>query len=123
MEAIEKRFGENVATKKTQRNLLKQQYKNITAPNSKMLDQTFDRFQKLVSQLELLEEKLSQKDEEEGPNYALMAFASSSSKSEGNPQMDLQDQGVIDSRCSRHMTGNMSYFTDYKEIDRGYVAF
>ncbi|GJU03303.1 putative ribonuclease H-like domain-containing protein [Tanacetum coccineum] len=41
----------------------------------------------------------------------------------GNPQMDLQDQGVIDSGCSRHMTGNMSYFTNYKEIDRGYVAF
>ncbi|GJZ93820.1 putative ribonuclease H-like domain-containing protein, partial [Tanacetum coccineum] len=41
----------------------------------------------------------------------------------GNPQMDLQDQGVIDSRCSRHMTGNMSYLTDYEEIDGGYVAF
>ncbi|GKA63573.1 hypothetical protein Tco_0763179 [Tanacetum coccineum] len=41
----------------------------------------------------------------------------------GNPQMDLQDKGVIDSGCSRHMTGNMSYLTDYKEIDGGYVAF
>ncbi|GKC64575.1 putative ribonuclease H-like domain-containing protein [Tanacetum coccineum] len=41
----------------------------------------------------------------------------------GNPQMDLQDKGVIDSRCSRHMTGNMSYLTDYEEIDGGYVAF
>ncbi|GJS81348.1 putative ribonuclease H-like domain-containing protein [Tanacetum coccineum] len=38
-------------------------------------------------------------------------------------QMDLQDQGVIDSGCSRHMTGNMSYLTDYEEIDGGYVAF
>ncbi|GJU53611.1 retrovirus-related pol polyprotein from transposon TNT 1-94 [Tanacetum coccineum] len=37
--------------------------------------------------------------------------------------MDLQDQGVIDSGCSRHMTGNMSYLTDYEEIDEGYVAF
>ncbi|GJZ02090.1 putative ribonuclease H-like domain-containing protein [Tanacetum coccineum] len=37
--------------------------------------------------------------------------------------MDLQDQGVIDSGCSRHMTGNMSYLTDYEEIDGGYVAF
>nr|GEW03896.1 putative ribonuclease H-like domain-containing protein [Tanacetum cinerariifolium] len=37
--------------------------------------------------------------------------------------MDLQDKGVIDSRCSRHITGNMSYLTDYKEIDEGYVAF
>ncbi|GKD29326.1 hypothetical protein Tco_1240104, partial [Tanacetum coccineum] len=41
----------------------------------------------------------------------------------GNPQLDLQDKGVIDSGCSRHMTGNMSYLTDYKEIDGGYVAF
>ncbi|GJS34421.1 putative ribonuclease H-like domain-containing protein [Tanacetum coccineum] len=41
----------------------------------------------------------------------------------GNPQMDLQDKGVVDSRCSRHMTGNMSYLTDYEEIDGGYVAF
>ncbi|GKE99085.1 hypothetical protein Tco_0022436, partial [Tanacetum coccineum] len=42
---------------------------------------------------------------------------------QGNLQMDLQDKGVIDSRCSRHMTGNMSYLTDYEEIDGRYVAF
>ncbi|GJR11886.1 hypothetical protein Tco_0794538 [Tanacetum coccineum] len=36
---------------------------------------------------------------------------------QGNPQMDLQDQGVIDSGCLRHMTGNMSYLTDFEEID------
>ncbi|GJR99564.1 hypothetical protein Tco_0316073 [Tanacetum coccineum] len=41
----------------------------------------------------------------------------------GNPQMDLQDQGVIDSGCSRHITRSMSYLTDYEEIDGGYVAF
>ncbi|GJQ94786.1 hypothetical protein Tco_0005925 [Tanacetum coccineum] len=41
----------------------------------------------------------------------------------GNPQMDLQDQGMIDSGCSRHMTGNMSYLIDYEDIDGGYVAF
>ncbi|GKC13231.1 putative ribonuclease H-like domain-containing protein [Tanacetum coccineum] len=39
----------------------------------------------------------------------------------GNPQIDLQDQGVINSGCSRHMTGNMSYLTDYEEIDGGYM--
>nr|GEU49317.1 copia protein [Tanacetum cinerariifolium] len=41
----------------------------------------------------------------------------------GNPQEHLQDKGVIDSGCSRHMIGNMSFLTDYKEIDMGYVAF
>nr|GEW97605.1 copia protein [Tanacetum cinerariifolium] len=59
----------------------------------------------------------------EGPNYALMAFSSSSSDLEGNPQIDLQDQGVIAIGCSRHMTWSMSYLTDYEEIDGGYVAF
>ncbi|GJZ74081.1 ribonuclease H-like domain-containing protein [Tanacetum coccineum] len=62
LEAIEKRFGGNEATKKTQRNLLKQQYKNFTAPSSQMLDHTFDRIQKLVSQLELRDEKILQED-------------------------------------------------------------
>nr|GFD25344.1 ribonuclease H-like domain-containing protein [Tanacetum cinerariifolium] len=62
LEAIEKRFGGNAATKKTRRNLLKKQYENFTTPNSEMLDQTFDGLKKLVSQLELLEEKLSQED-------------------------------------------------------------
>ncbi|GJW94329.1 ribonuclease H-like domain-containing protein [Tanacetum coccineum] len=273
LKAVEKRFGWNVATRKTQRNLLKQQYENFTAPSSKMLDQTFDRFQKLVSQLELLDEKLSQEDvyepevkgmsssssstqnmafvsssnnntsitngavniaqaintahgvstastqvndaysinidnlsdtviygfemanghvdykskvecynyhnrehfsrkcraprnqdnknkessrrsvpmetstftslvscdglggygwsdqEKEGPNYALMAFSSSSPDSEFvnepvvenckamSSEEEPKDQGVIDSGCSRHMTGNMSYLTDYEVID------
>ncbi|GJY11041.1 hypothetical protein Tco_0379226 [Tanacetum coccineum] len=62
LKAIKKRFGRNEATKKTQRNILKQQYENFTAPSSEMLDQTFDRLQNLVSQLELLGEKLSQED-------------------------------------------------------------
>ncbi|GJU80878.1 ribonuclease H-like domain-containing protein [Tanacetum coccineum] len=48
---------------------------------------------------------------------------SSEEEPKGNPQMDLQDQGVIDSGCSRHMTRNMSYLTDYEEIYGGYVAF
>ncbi|GKF22429.1 hypothetical protein Tco_0074751, partial [Tanacetum coccineum] len=43
MEAVKKRFGRNAATKKTHRNLLKQQYENFTAPSSDILDLTFDR--------------------------------------------------------------------------------
>ncbi|GJU68050.1 uncharacterized mitochondrial protein-like protein [Tanacetum coccineum] len=54
LEAIEKRFGGNEATKKTQMNLLKHQYENFTTLSSEMLDQTFDRLQNLVSQLERL---------------------------------------------------------------------
>ncbi|GJR69617.1 putative ribonuclease H-like domain-containing protein [Tanacetum coccineum] len=44
-------------------------------------------------------------------------------KHKGNPRQDLKDKGVIDSRCSRYMTGNKSYLTDYEEIDEGFIAF
>nr|GEW33720.1 putative ribonuclease H-like domain-containing protein [Tanacetum cinerariifolium] len=38
----------------------------------------------------------------------------------GNPQHALKDKGVIDSGCSRHMTGNMSYLSDFEELNGGY---
>nr|GEZ38992.1 hypothetical protein [Tanacetum cinerariifolium] len=41
----------------------------------------------------------------------------------GNPQQALQHKGVIDSGCSRHMIGNMSYLSNFKEFNGGYVAF
>nr|GEV19376.1 ribonuclease H-like domain-containing protein [Tanacetum cinerariifolium] len=62
MEAIEKWFGGNKETKKVQKTLLKQQYENFTGSSSKSLDQIHDRLQKLISQLEILEESLSQED-------------------------------------------------------------
>ncbi|GJY25441.1 retrovirus-related pol polyprotein from transposon TNT 1-94 [Tanacetum coccineum] len=62
LQTIEKRFGGNAATKKTQRNLLKQQYENFIASSSEVLDQTFDRLQKLISQLEIQGETISQED-------------------------------------------------------------
>ncbi|GJW52835.1 putative ribonuclease H-like domain-containing protein [Tanacetum coccineum] len=40
---------------------------------------------------------------------------------QGHPQK--KDQGYVDSGCSRHMTGNMSYLSDFKEFDGGYVTF
>nr|GFA45806.1 ribonuclease H-like domain-containing protein [Tanacetum cinerariifolium] len=37
----------------------------------------------------------------------------------GNLQQALKDKGIIDSGCSRHMTGNTSYHSDFKEINGG----
>nr|GEZ35110.1 ribonuclease H-like domain-containing protein [Tanacetum cinerariifolium] len=54
LEAVEKRFGGNEATKKTQRNLLKQQYENFTASSSEMLDQTINSLQKLMTDLDTM---------------------------------------------------------------------
>nr|GEW29643.1 putative ribonuclease H-like domain-containing protein [Tanacetum cinerariifolium] len=41
----------------------------------------------------------------------------------GNPQHVLKDKGVIYGGCSRHMTGNMSYLSDFEELNGGYVSF
>nr|GEU76959.1 hypothetical protein [Tanacetum cinerariifolium] len=49
--------------------------------------------------------------------------ASQTNDKAGNPQHDLKDKGVIDSGCSRHMTGNMSYLSDFEELNGGYVSF
>nr|GEX31117.1 ribonuclease H-like domain-containing protein [Tanacetum cinerariifolium] len=45
------------------------------------------------------------------------------STEQGNPQHALKDKGVIDSRCSRNITGNMSYLFYFEELNGGYVAF
>nr|GEY35421.1 ribonuclease H-like domain-containing protein [Tanacetum cinerariifolium] len=57
MMAIENRFGGNIATKKTQKNLLKQQYENFTASSIEVIEQTYKRIQKQISQLEMHEIK------------------------------------------------------------------
>ncbi|GKA31808.1 putative ribonuclease H-like domain-containing protein [Tanacetum coccineum] len=41
----------------------------------------------------------------------------------GDPQVALKDTGIFDSGCSRHMTGNKSYLTDYQDYDDGFVTF
>ncbi|GJX82072.1 ribonuclease H-like domain-containing protein, partial [Tanacetum coccineum] len=53
MQAIENRFGGNTATKKTQKNLLKQQYENFVASSTEVIEKTYERLQKLISQLEM----------------------------------------------------------------------
>ncbi|GKE14790.1 putative ribonuclease H-like domain-containing protein [Tanacetum coccineum] len=52
-EAIKARFGGNKESNKMQKTILKQQYENFTASRSEGLDKTYDRFQKLISQLEI----------------------------------------------------------------------
>ncbi|GKA89244.1 hypothetical protein Tco_0811056 [Tanacetum coccineum] len=184
LEAVEKRFGGNAATKKTKRNSLKAAICKTSLPTAqrslikpligasnaciswRRLDEklstkkipkwsatTAIREDILLGSTELQETKTtrtrkSQEGAEEEPNYALMAYSSSSSDlrvstyyqivqnlvfsppytgnfmprtpdlsftgldefvnnrksdeevSKSNPQMDLQDQGVIDSGCS-----------------------
>ncbi|GJS37317.1 putative ribonuclease H-like domain-containing protein [Tanacetum coccineum] len=39
----------------------------------------------------------------------------------GKPQQD--DTGFVDSGCSRNMTRNIAYLSNFKEFDRGYITF
>nr|GEW35111.1 hypothetical protein [Tanacetum cinerariifolium] len=41
----------------------------------------------------------------------------------GNSQNNVDDKEYWDSGCSLHMTGNISYLSDYEPYDGGYVSF
>ncbi|GJV51508.1 putative ribonuclease H-like domain-containing protein [Tanacetum coccineum] len=60
--AIQTRFGGNEAIKKTQKTLLKKTYEKFSAPSTESLDSIFKRLQKIVSQLAILGENISQED-------------------------------------------------------------
>nr|GEU61551.1 hypothetical protein [Tanacetum cinerariifolium] len=60
--AILKTFGGNEATRKTKKNLLKQQYGNFKAEGKETLKQTFNRLQAIVSHLEFMDVEIEQDD-------------------------------------------------------------
>nr|GFB76906.1 hypothetical protein [Tanacetum cinerariifolium] len=41
----------------------------------------------------------------------------------GSSQNNIDDKGYWDSGCSRHMTGNIFYLSDFEPFDGGYVSF
>ncbi|GJW46281.1 putative ribonuclease H-like domain-containing protein, partial [Tanacetum coccineum] len=60
--AIQTRFGSNDAIKNTQKTLLKQMYENFNAPSIESLNSIFNRLHKIISQLAILGENISQED-------------------------------------------------------------
>nr|GEY94125.1 hypothetical protein [Tanacetum cinerariifolium] len=40
-----------------------------------------------------------------------------------NPYQTLKGKGIVDSGCSRHMTGNKAYLVEYQDFNGGHVAF
>ncbi|GKA84852.1 hypothetical protein Tco_0806506 [Tanacetum coccineum] len=61
-EAIKSRFGGNVESKKMQKNILKHQLKIFSTASNESLDKAYDRFQKLISQLEVHGAPISKED-------------------------------------------------------------
>ncbi|GKA12745.1 putative ribonuclease H-like domain-containing protein [Tanacetum coccineum] len=65
-EAIKSRFGGNEESKKMQKNVIKHQFENFTTAPNGSLDKAYNRFQKLISQMEvygaqILKEDINQK--------------------------------------------------------------
>ncbi|GJU93804.1 ribonuclease H-like domain-containing protein [Tanacetum coccineum] len=60
--AIKSRFGGNVESKKIQKNVLKQQFENFSVSDTEGLDKAYDRFQKLISLLEVHGAAISNED-------------------------------------------------------------
>ncbi|GJY61162.1 ribonuclease H-like domain-containing protein [Tanacetum coccineum] len=66
------------------------------------------------------------KDKTVRPSTEKINFVKSARKTieKGNlQQKEYKEKGVIDSGCSRHMTGNKCYLTEYKDYDGGFVSF
>ncbi|GKB08182.1 ribonuclease H-like domain-containing protein [Tanacetum coccineum] len=61
-EAIKLRFGGNVESKRMQKNVLKHQFENFSTTSNESLDKAYDRFQKLISQLEVHGAPISKED-------------------------------------------------------------
>ncbi|GKC36797.1 putative ribonuclease H-like domain-containing protein, partial [Tanacetum coccineum] len=55
------------------------------------------------------------------PNSAVVNAVRVNQANASKPQQD--DTRFIDSECSRHMTGNIAYLSNFKEFDGGYVTF
>ncbi|GJS20442.1 MAK10-like protein [Tanacetum coccineum] len=60
--AIKARFGGNEASKKMQKNLLKQQFETFTIGSREELDSAYERFQHILSMLELYDATVSLED-------------------------------------------------------------
>ncbi|GJS93056.1 ribonuclease H-like domain-containing protein [Tanacetum coccineum] len=57
-----------------------------------------------------------------GPKQSKTSESDTSTKPD-NPQRALKNKGIVDSGCSRHMTGNKAYLVEYQDYNGGPVAF
>ncbi|GJS12898.1 hypothetical protein Tco_0407370 [Tanacetum coccineum] len=98
-EAIKSRFGGNEESKKMQKNVLKHQFENFTTASNESLDKAYDRFQKLISQLEvhgapISKEDINQKFLRRLDEYAIRRNQTSESVV-SNPKID-RDRVIIE---------------------------
>ncbi|GJU15075.1 ribonuclease H-like domain-containing protein, partial [Tanacetum coccineum] len=131
--AIKSRFGGNEESKKMQKNVLKHLFENFVTASNETLDKAYDRFKKLISQLEIHGAYVSNEDinqkflrtlvaqdslggydwsndfEIEPVNYALMAISSSNSSSSSDSEVQ---------QCSKQCLESFKYLQKNYDIER-----
>nr|GEX91235.1 ribonuclease H-like domain-containing protein [Tanacetum cinerariifolium] len=132
--AILKTFGGNEATKKMKKNLLKQQYGNFKAEETETLEQTFNRLQVIVNQLEsdldtislddlynhlkVYESEVQKKSESNSQN---MAFITSAKHSSGNEEVNTASVSTISTNVSP-ASANIRATNISQDITCAYIA-
>nr|GEW49789.1 ribonuclease H-like domain-containing protein [Tanacetum cinerariifolium] len=120
--AILKTFGGNEATKKTKKNLLKQQYGNFKAEGSETLEQTFNRLQVIISQMQFMDVKIKHDDLDQKRNEEVNTTSVSNAST--NVPTASANIGVVtisqDTTCAyiaSQSSGSQIKFEDINQID------
>nr|GEX96361.1 hypothetical protein [Tanacetum cinerariifolium] len=71
----------------------------------------------------LIEDRESKREDEVVSPPKIERKTVEHSVDKGHSHKQREDEGYFDSGCSKHMTRNISYLTDFKEFDGGYVSF
>ncbi|GJT26919.1 hypothetical protein Tco_0907194 [Tanacetum coccineum] len=89
--AIKSRFGGNVVSKKMQKNVLKQQFENFYVSDIEGLDKAYDRFQKLISLLEVHGAFVSNEDANQKLPSSWNNIALIMRNKDGKDDLDIDD--------------------------------
>nr|GFC13845.1 hypothetical protein [Tanacetum cinerariifolium] len=128
--SILKTFSGNEATKKTNKNLLKQQYGNFKAEASETLEQTFNRLQRNMSDLDTMsldhlynhlkvyESEVQKKSESNSQN---MAFISLAKHSSGNEEVNIASVSTASTNVST-ATANIRAASISQDTTCAYIA-
>ncbi|GJU14976.1 ribonuclease H-like domain-containing protein [Tanacetum coccineum] len=104
-------------------NAYKKGYSQVTKPFNKYSANKNSIFNKKVNTVRV-KDTTARDRAVVSENKGKWANAVKASACWGNPQQkEYKEKGVIDSGCSRHMTGNKCYLTEYEDYDGGFVSF
>nr|GEV93896.1 hypothetical protein [Tanacetum cinerariifolium] len=123
---ILKTFGDNEATKKRKKNLLKQQYGNFKAEGSETLEQTFNRLQvindlntmsldDLYNHLKVYEAKVQKKTNSNSQGMAFISSSKNKSNEDGNTP-------CVTTASTAFPTGSVNVVTISQDTASAYIA-